>query len=203
MNTNKQTMKKIFLLFFFITIYTTYSQTPKKSKLPDWNSNISQQFKEVYSKSGKYQEYKVIKATWFNRLQKHVLDTLSTLKNQIAEQENKISSLQNEINSLNKKIADRDEVITDLKTEKDSIQFFGSNISKATYNMILWFIIVILSLGLALFVYRYLHSNAVTKETLDKYKELSEEYQGFRTRSLEREQSLKRQLIDEINKHNA
>jgi len=196
-------MKKILIFLFFIFIQGLHSQEAKKSKLPDWNSSIEQQFNDVYSKSGKYQEYKVIKASWFNRLKKHVSDTLSSLKKQIVTQGNKIDALQKEIKNLNDKITERDEIISNLKKEKDSIKFLGAELSKATYNMILWFIIALLAFSLALFVYKYINSNAVTKETLDKYRELSEEYQGFRTRSLEREQSLKRQLIDERNKHNS
>ena len=198
-----QQMKKIFLLFLIISLHNINAQEAKKSKIPDWMGNIEQQFKDVYSKSGKYQEYKVIKATWYNKLRKNVTDTLSGLNKQIYSQNKKINALQKEIKTLNNKISDREVTISELKKQKDSIRFFGMDVSKATYNMILWLIIAALAIGLVFFIYRFINSNAVTKETLEKYKELSDEYQGFRTRSLEREQSLKRQLIDEMNKHNS
>ncbi len=198
-----QQMKKIFLLILLLAVQVFFAQDAKKSKVPDWNGNIEQQFKEVYSKSGKYQEYKVIKASWYNRLRKNVSDTLGALKNEIVKQKKTIRNLEKEIKSLNNSIAERDETITDLRKQKDSIHFLGMDIHKGTYNMILWLIIISLAIALIFFIYRFINSNAVTKETLEKYKELSEEYQGFRTRSLEREQSLKRQLIDEMNKHNS
>ncbi len=196
-------MRKIFLLLLLVSFYSLIAQEKTKSKLPDWKGSIEQQFNEVYSKSGRYQEYKVIKSVWYNRLRKNVSDTLSGLKKEISKQNKTIQNLQNEIASLNKNIKERDKTIDDLKKQKDSIRFLGMNIKKGTYNMILWFIIIVLSIALFFFIYRFINSNAITKETLEKYNELSEEYQGFRTRSLEREQSLKRQLIDEINKHNS
>jgi len=196
-------MKKIFILIFVLTLQNINAQEAKKSKIPDWNGNIEHQFKDVYSKSGKYQEYKVIKSTWYNKLQNNVADTLSVLNKQIYSQRNKIEALQKEIKLLNNKISKRDITISDLNKEKDSIQFLGMDISKTIYNMFLWFIIVALAAGLVFFIYRYINSNVITKETIDKYKELSNEYQEFRTKSLEREQALKRQLIDEINKHNS
>ncbi len=196
-------MKKIFLVFFVLFLQHVTAQENQKTKSPDWNTSIEQQFKEVYTKSGKYQEYKVIKTSWFNRLRKHVNDSISSLKKQMASQEKTTRDLQNEIENLNNKIAEKDATIKALKKEKDSIQLFGMDIKKSSYNFLLWFIIAVLALALAFFIYRFLNSHAVTKETLEKYQELSDEYQAFRTRSLEREQSLKRKLIDEINKHNS
>ncbi len=196
-------MRKIFLFILLVSLQSLTAQEKTKSKLPDWNGSIEQQFKEVYSKSGKYQEYKVIKAVWYNRLRKNVSDTLSGLKKEIRKQNKKIENLQKEIASLNKDINERDTSIEDLKKQKDSIRLLGVDIKKGTYNTILWLIIIALATALVFFIYRFINSNAITKETLEKYNELSEEYQGFRTRSLEREQSLKRQLIDEINKHNS
>jgi hypothetical protein len=196
-------MKRLLFILLIFSLSNLYSQEKTKSKLPDWNGSIEQQFKEVYSKSGKYQEYKVIKASWFNRLRKNVNDSILYLKNQIVSQQKSINKLEENINSLKDQISVRDKKIKDLEKEKDSIRFLGADISKSTYNLILWFIIAFLTVGLVFFVYRFMNSNAITKETLEKYNDLSSEYQHFRTRSLEREQSLKRQLIDEINKHNS
>jgi LPXTG-motif cell wall-anchored protein len=73
--------------------------------------------------------------------------------------------------------------------------------SKTGYNSLMWAIIAGL-LGLLLFfIFKFKHSNVITKETKNSFSELENEFKEHRRVALEREQKVKRELQDLINKH--
>ena len=52
-----------------------------------------------------------------------------------------------------------------------------------------------------IFVSRFRTSNRITKESKAKLAETELEFEGFRQRSLEREQQIRRKLQDELNRN--
>ncbi len=195
-------MKKMLLILLLFLSQIGFTQNvAKKSKVPDWSGSVGEQFKEVYTKAGKYQEYKVIKAYWFQKLKKNTLDSLSSLRTNISNLNAEITKLNQQIDGLKADINAKNDNINALKDQKDNINLFGIKMAKSNYNILLWSIISVLFLLLIFFIYRFIDNNKITKETLENYKELSNEYQTFRSRSLEREQALQRKLLDEVNRN--
>jgi phosphoglycerate-specific signal transduction histidine kinase len=87
-----------------------------------------------------------------------------------------------------------------LITEKKSISFLGIQLKKSTYTIIVWSIILLLIIALLYFIYQYKNSYSVTSEAKSNLSEAEEELAIYKKKSLEREQKLRRQLQDEINK---
>jgi uncharacterized coiled-coil protein SlyX len=162
---------------------------------------VNEQFDFVLRKSSNFKNYKVVKRLWLTKLKKHIIDSLAEHKNTIKDAHNKIAVLEGKISELNNQISELNDTLSASNEEKKSISFFGINIEKSQYKLIMWSIIVALLLALLYFIFSYKNSLKVTKESLEKLKVLEDEYSGFRARSLEREQALNRKLIDEINKH--
>ena len=77
---------------------------------------------------------------------------------------------------------------------------FGLQMSKTNYNVLLWSIIGILLVLLVFFIYKFKNSNSVTREAKKSLVETEEEFEDHRRVALEREQKVRRQLQDEINK---
>ena len=197
-------MKKFTLFFlFFIFLSGAFCQPVKKKKVPEWNGNIKSQFEEVFNKSGKYQDYKVIKSYWFTKLKKNTLDTLALREKEIKNLKAEIQRLNKKINELEYDIVQDKGTIDKLNNKVDNINLFGIGLSKKTYNLILWGIISILLILLLFFIFKFRNSNAITKETLANYKDLSDEYESYRTQSLERVQALQRKLLDATNNQSA
>lgn len=73
-------------------------------------------------------------------------------------------------------------------------------LSKTGYNSILWTIIAALTALLAFFISKFKRSNAITIEAKKNKAEIEKEYDEHKQRSLEREQLLRRELQDELNK---
>lgn len=64
----------------------------------------------------------------------------------------------------------------------------------------MWSIIGGLFVLLLFFIYKFKNSNAVTKQAKKSLEETEEEFEEHRKIALEREQKVRRQLQDEINK---
>ena len=77
---------------------------------------------------------------------------------------------------------------------------FGMQMSKTSYNVLMWSIIGGLLALLIFFIYKFKNSNAITRKANHDLAEIEEEFNEHRRTALEREQKVRRQLQDEINK---
>ncbi len=191
---------KHFLALILISLFTatSYAQTEQKPSLD--NGTIESQFDYLYRKSSSYQEYKVVKKTFYIKIKKNVLDSLKSIKNELEQTKQIVKTQSNEINDLKSDLKTTNDNLTGVTKEKDNIKFLGMSLTKASYNSILWSIIIILLLLLFLFVYKFKNSNSVTKQANQLLSETEEEFTSFKTVALEREQKVRRELQDEINK---
>ncbi|MEN8857330.1 MAG: hypothetical protein ABF260_04625 [Flavobacteriaceae bacterium] len=189
-------MKSLYLLILLLLISTVaVSQETTKDTL-----TIEEQFDRIYRISSSYQEYKVIRKTTYQSLKTNALDSIK-----IIDKELQLKNIHN--NVLNDSLQEVKKVLeileTDMKlliTEKNSISFLGIQLNKSTYTIIVWSIILLLIIALLYFIYQYKNCYSVTSEAKSNLSEAEEELAIHKKKSLEREQKLRRQLQDEINK---
>ncbi len=166
---------------------------------------IESQFEYIFKRSGNYnaegRRYEVVRAIELDKLRGNVLDSLSAARAEASQLNSTIAGQETTIENLNNKLEETSQQLSAVTEEKDSMSFFGALVSKATYNIILWTIIIGLLLLLLLFIYRFRRSNVLTQEAKTKLADLENEYEAHRRRALEREQRISRQLQDEINKY--
>jgi len=193
-------LKFILSIFIFVISITLSAQDDNPPKLSLDGGSIDSQFEFVVKKSGNYQEYEVIKKVWVNKLRKNVKDSLIKNKAEAQGLSTRINTQQSEITSLKSELETTNTTLTQTTKEKDSISFFGSFVQKGFYKTIMWGIVVVLTILLLTFIYKYRNSNIVTQEARSGLADLEEEFEQHRRRSLEREQKLSRQLQDELNK---
>ena len=86
------------------------------------------------------------------------------------------------------------------QSKVDNISLFGLLLNKTTYNSILWGLIGVLLISLLFFIYKFKNSNVLTNEAKASLVDVEQEFEQFRKKTLEKEQKLRRQLQDEINK---
>ncbi len=195
-------MKKTLWLFVFLSVMTNV-WAQKSNKIDLKEGNIAEKFDRLYQKSGRYKQYKVVEHRLLLQLKKIVLDSLNKEKSVIAENNAKIEELKHKIEELQKEIQASKNEVESLEMEKNSIGFLGAAINKSKFKTIMWLLVFGLLAGLAYFIYAFKNSNLITKTARENLDKLEEEYSNFRTMALEREQSLKRQLIDERKKQQA
>lgn len=190
-------MKAIKILALAITLNTINSNAQETESQPN---TIENQFEALYKNSNNYQVYKVIKKNEFLALQKSALDSFKNLKNDIDTKEKQIGQHLTTIKELQGKIKNLNTDLSSSIAKEDSISLLGLQLKKGTYNTILWSVIIGLFSALAFFIYKFNNSNVVTKETKNLLTETEEELETYKKKAIEREQKLRRQLQDEINK---
>lgn len=194
-------MFKLKYLIIAILLTTTFTYSQSTQKFIDTGS-VKNQFDYLINESTNYyQEQKVVKNQWLVKLKKNVSDTISKNKNTIDIHKNNLLNQQKEIDSLKTRLSEIEAINESLSTEQQQISFLGITMNKPLYKSVTYGLILIF-LGLfAFFFMKFKQSNTITKEAKLSLKEVEEEFEEHRTKSLEREQKVMRKLQDELNKH--
>ena len=169
------------------------------------SGSIEQQVEYLFNRSSDYANngvrYKVSRTREFEKLRDNILDSLTSTRNSLKGLEKTIKDQNNLIKDLNKRLEETSESLNQISAEKDSFTFLGNQMSKGTYNLIIWTIILMLLALLGHFIFRFSRSNVLTQEARGKLSDLEMEFEEHRRKALEREQRISRQLHDEINKN--
>lgn len=188
-------LKLITLTALFITVISIAQETTKPE-----DTSLSGQFDKIYRTSTTYQTYKVISKDKFLQLKQNVLDSLKNSKELVIEKNGLLNTERENTKKTLETLNDtKNKLATAIKKE-GSISLLGVQVSKTTYNLILWTIILVLLLSLAYFIFKYTRNNILTKKAKSDLIEVESEYEKHRKKSIEREQKLRRELQDEINK---
>lgn len=184
---------------------TSFSQTNADDNLSLNSGTIDSQFEFVIRKSGNFkgtngQAYEAVKQAWLYTLKAHTLDSLKTIRKTLVDTEAVVKNQAKEISELKSKLTNTKDNLDKTNLEKDSMALFGLQMSKTGYNMLMWTIIAALLALLLFFIFKFKNSNAITKQAKKNLAEIEEEFDEHRRVALEREQKVRRQLQDEINK---
>jgi len=162
--------------------------------------SIKTQFDVIIKKSGRFQDYKVVKKTWMNKLKANTLDSIKTLESKLNVTNQKIKEQQTSIDNLETSLAKSNEDLSSVTTEKDNMTFLGISFTKNNYKTMMWSIVGALVALLMFFLFKFKNSNTVTVHAKKALAETEAEFEDHRRRALEREQKVMRKLQDEINK---
>jgi len=201
-------MKFLKYCYFTLCIFSLYS--PLWAQVPTEDQSINEgsigdQFEYAIKKSNNYnsptgQSYEVIKNSMILNLKTNTLDSLSAIQSNLDKATSTIDSQQKEISTLKTNLAKTQGTLDATNKQKDSMEFLGMQMSKTGYNVLMWSIVAGLFGWLLFFIFKFKHSNEVTKTTKTSFTELEEEFKEHRRTALEREQKVKRELQDLINK---
>ncbi|RNC79784.1 MAG: tRNA (guanine-N1)-methyltransferase [Winogradskyella sp.] len=206
-------MRNLNQVLFYLTLVISLSITAQNQQQPSENLSLDQgtidsQFEYVFRKSGNFkgtngQKYEAVKYLDLLKLKANTLDSLESTHTKLNETEKTVANQQEEIEKLKTNLASTQTQLNTTNAEKDNISLFGMQMSKTSYNLLLWSIIGGLLALTLLFIYRFNSSNSATKDAKRKLEEVEIEYEEHRRVALEREQKVRRQLQDEINKNKA
>ncbi len=203
MNSIKQFSQLIIL--FFVCSLSSFSQikTPK-DKLSLNSGTIDNQFEFVIQKSYTYKGngkvYKNVEYHWLTQLKAHTIDTLKAVRKDLLDTQLVVKQQGKEISDLKSNLSNTQIDLDKTNSEKDNMALFGVQMSKSSYNILMWAIIAGLLALLLFFIFKFKNSNSITKEARRALAEIEEEFEDHRKVALEREQKVRRQLQDEINK---
>jgi len=188
-----------FILFISPSVFSQ-TETAEEPK-PSLNSGtLESQFDYLYRRSSSYQEYKVVKKTSYQKIKGNVLDSMKVLKKDLSDTKKLVEVQGNEIKSLKEDLKTTNDNLTAVTKEKDNIKFLGMPMTKSAYNSLLWTIIFSLVALLAFFIFKYRSSNAITTQAQGLLADTEKEFEAYKAKALEREQKVRRELQDELNK---
>jgi hypothetical protein len=157
---------------------------------------IENQFEYVRSVSENYNQFEVVEIRIFEALKANVLDSLGELKEQNdglkADAKNKSITLSEMENELSKAVSAKEEAVE----TKESISFFGFNIHKTFFLVLMSLLIIGFTGFLILFFSKYFNSFDKAREAETALQDVQEEFEKYRKNTIERERKLKRELID-------
>ena len=193
-----------FILILLVSI--SFSISSQEVEQSQEDTSINGQFDKIYRTSTTYKpagtnkKYKVINLLNYQQLKANVLDSLKKLEKEISKQENLLNSEREQTQKTNQLLAKTQSDLLASNKKENSISLFGIQLSKMNYNLLLWSIIIITLLLLFYFIFKFFRSNSLTKEAQNNLVDVEQEFEQHRKKSLEREQKLRRELQDEINK---
>tara|TARA_R110002126_G_scaffold89802_1_gene214399 strand:+ start:1468 stop:2091 length:624 start_codon:yes stop_codon:yes gene_type:complete len=195
-----------FIVFTCLISFTTFSQAKQDDEtLSLYKGTIDNQFEYILKKSGNFkgtngQTYEAVKRSMFLALRAHTMDSLKTVHKNLAETQVVVKNQAKEIADLKSSLSNTKVDLDKTNSEKNNMALFGMQMSKINYNVLMWTIIAGLLGLLIFFIYKFKNSNSVTREAKHSLAEIEEEFEEHRRTALEREQKVRRQLQDEINK---
>ena len=190
---------KTFLLIALLTFSASSFLGQEKDSITI-PQTLENEFDKIYRISTSYQEYKVISQQRFLNLKKDVLDSLKAAKEVILSKNQEIDNQNTEIINLNNTLNDTKLKLDNTLMKENTVALFGVKIPKVTYHLTLWGFIGLFLILTSYFLYKFKSSDVFTREAKEMLSDTEEEFEEFRKKTLIKEQKLRRQLQDEINK---
>ena len=143
-------MKSLLITLLIFTATISFSQETVEE-----TNSIENQFDKIYRVSTTYQSYKVISKDSYQSLKSNVLDSLKSSKMIISKKDILLNAEKENIEK-NKILLSKTKLDLEASLIKEnSISVAGLQLSKVTYNLILWSIVIILLLALSYFIFKF------------------------------------------------
>jgi len=144
--------------------------------------------------------YKMVAGYRLDQLWKSVSDTLRKERSERKGLQQKLTEQEKMVSYLKTEISGKDASLTENTNKVNEIRFLGIAFEKGTYNIIVWSLIGALAIALIIVIARSGKNIIEAKHRSQLYNEISDEYQAYKTKAVEKERKLARELQDERNR---
>lgn len=184
------------LFFSFYLIINSLSVFSQEDSQIINGKTLSQQFEYLTEESEKYKRYHLVPTKWIELVKNNTIDTLLASKNKLIDKSELIKNQDAELTNLQKQLANLE--IANKKVNTTSL--LGLEVSKIVHLAITYSLFILLILMILLFTIRSKKNRTLNKKTQAELTELEKEFENHRRVAIEREQKVRRQLQDELNK---
>ena len=174
------------LVLLFNSQTTVAQQQPQdEADILSLNSgNIDSQFEYIFIKSGNFkgtngQKYEAVKFSSLLTLKANVLDSLKTTYAKLDSSQKIVNNQAKEIDGLKTQLQNTKTNLEETNSEKDNMALLGMQMSKGSYNILMWSVIAGLLALLLVFIYKFKGSNTLTKEAKFRLDEIETEFEIF------------------------
>ncbi len=188
---------------------TTVTELPKakirnyrqRDTVKNTDATLNGQYKYMLSRSRTTADgYKSIAPARLNELWKNVNDSLRKERAERKGLLQKFNEQGKTVNYLKTEISGKETSINSYSDKLNEIKFLGISFDKGTYNLMVWSIIGLLVIALIIVIATSGRKISEGNHRIQLYDEISEEYQTYKSKTVEKERKLARELQDERNK---
>ncbi|MGI4727924.1 MAG: hypothetical protein ACRYGB_05070 [Janthinobacterium lividum] len=158
------------------------------------DKSIGGQYQFIMSKVYHYQQPMI--ATFYKSVQDSLRiqrTNLAAIKNKLLAQTKNLTTLQTDVNS-------KEQSLNETNAQANSISFLGMPVAKATYNTIMWGLVIALGALAAAVIFLSGSARREAHYRTKLYNDLEEEYKGYKTKANEKEKKMSRDLQTVRNK---
>jgi hypothetical protein len=200
-------MKKINLklcLLVMLSLQTAFALPVKDiqaiQETPVSKTTVENRLNNLFQSSVDYNDVKLVKKTSLEELRNDFLAFITKSENDLLRAETILNQKMKEINNLKISLQSANNKISEINKGDTQIAFFGVNIPKDLYHAIMWTLVLSLIVAVCFLTVRFKRANEITQNSKTILVDLEDEFETFKRNAIEREQKLRRQLQDEINK---
>jgi Flp pilus assembly protein TadB len=185
---------KLSVIFLFIAFASQFDVKAQE------DAKLSDQYQNMIESSETFEKYKVIPITKVNAFGKILADSISTLKKSVSSAKNGQQKAEIERDSATSRMEKLKTELEEAEVAVDEMPFFGLSMTKTTYNVIMWSIVVILLAGLVIVYIMFMNSFRLTKQAKKDKDLVDQELEDLRKRSHDKQVKIKRELQTALNK---
>ena len=132
---------------------------------------------------------------------KNYSDTLNITRKQLKEAKATLAIQAKTIDTLKTSATTKDQLVAESKAKVDEVSLLGMPITKSSYNLIMWGLVIAFGAIAAIVIARSGSHSREANYRIKLYNELEEEYKAYKTKANEKEKKLARELQTERNKN--
>lgn len=188
------------LFVLLLTLVGTLANAQQEADALEGNHGINDRFKILKSKSQSYKEYKVIKETVLDSFWKIIIDSVATKESAIAGRDKKILELNKTLAETQATLKEKEASMKSVVHDSTHINVIGISFSKGVFITIVAIIISALVLLLLLLTGRLKMVHKSLKDRADAFTSLSNEFEEYKRKAMEKQTKLSRELQTERNR---
>lgn len=162
--------------------------------------SIEEQFEYILDKSYNYLTddipFEVIKNRYVLAFKENLSDSLALLQQKIKAQKSLVDELYQQINASTNTIHQLESDKSDLSTLTSTINILGFAIEKSLFKLIVLSVFTVMIIVVVVLISKLKEANKIVEDAKSEAEAAQKEQEKFRRTSMEREQKIKRELLN-------
>lgn len=163
-------------------------------------TKLSEQYQNMIESSETFEKYKVIPITKVNSFGQILNDSINALNQKVSSSKSAKLNAEKERDSAKAQMNDLKSELEEAQMKVEEMPLFGIPMTKTTYNIVMWTLVVILLAGLVIVYFMFMNSFRLTKQAKRDKERVDQELEDLRKRSHDKQVKIKRELQTALNK---
>lgn len=192
-------MKLLAILIFLVQSTGVFAQSAVKA-IEDKDLNLKDRYQVMKSGSQTYEDYKVIKEYILDGFWKITLDSVNKQQASINDLESRITALEGELLASQKAIKEQQASVEEIVYDSKHISVIGIPFGKGAFLILIAIVVGALAIVIVTIMGRMKIARATMKEKELIAHTLTQEFDEYKKKALEKQTKLSRELQNERNK---